>query len=189
MHSDSARSAADTPPREVVRLRRSARVVLVPVAVIGAVLSFAGIYEAAAPSYGPVLSAGFPFLVDFLILGASLQYIAGAKVGRPRAGWRLTAHAGVAGTLVLNAMAAQDLAHLPWHVVAPAVWSVLVEMSAREVIGEYRALRRAPADRIPARLWFTAPVESTRTWLLMARSGARSHAEARVDVGVLAAAG
>ena len=37
--------------------------------------------EAALPSYGPVLAAGFPFLVDFLILGASLQYIAGARVG------------------------------------------------------------------------------------------------------------
>jgi hypothetical protein len=174
---------------DVARLRLWARVVLVPVALIGAALSFASIYEAARPTYGPVLAAGFPFLVDFLILGVSLQYIAGARVGRPRFGWRLTAHAGVAGTLLLNALAARDLAHLPWHVVAPAVWSVLVEMSAREVIGEYRATRRAPADRIPARLWFTAPVESTRTWLLMARSGSRSHAVARVDVGVMAAAG
>ncbi len=181
--------SGDTPPPDVTRLRVWARIVLVPVGLIGAVLSFANIYEAARPTYGPVLAAGFPFLVDFLILGVSLQYIAGARVGRPRIGWRLTAHAGVAGTLLLNGLAAPDLAHLPWHVAAPAVWSVLVELSAREVVGEYRALRRAPADRIPARLWLTAPVESTRTWLLMARSGARSHAEARVDVGVLAAAG
>lgn len=176
-------------PAEVLRLRRWARVVLVPVGLIGAALSFASIYEAALPSYGPVLAAGFPFLVDFLILGASLQYIAGAKVGRPRAGWRLTAHAGVAGTLVLNAFAAPDLLHLPWHVIAPAVWSVLVEMTAREVLGEWRASHQVPADRIPVRLWLTAPVESARTWLLMARVGAVSHRTARVDVGVMAAAG
>jgi hypothetical protein len=180
--------ASDVPP-DVRRLRLWARLVLVPVGLIGAALSFASIYEAALPSYGPVLAAGFPFLVDFLIFGVSLQYIAGARVGRPRMGWRLTAHAGVAGTLLLNAMAAPDLAHLPWHVVAPAVWSVLVEMSAREVMGEYRATRRAPVDRIPARLWLTAPLESARTWLLMARTGRLSHAEARADVGVLAAAG
>ena len=176
-------------PPGVHRLRVWARSVLVPVGLIGAALSFASIYQAALPTYGPVLAAGFPFLVDFLILGASLQYIAGARVGRPRVGWRLTAHAGVAGTLLLNALAARDLAHLPWHVVAPAVWSVLVEMSAREVVGEYRATRRAPVDRIPGRLWLTAPVESTRTWLLMARTGRSSHADARADVGVLAAAG
>ncbi len=181
--------AIEAPAADVARLRLWARIVLVPVGVIGAALSFASIYEAALPSYGPVLAAGFPFLVDFLILGVSLQYIAGARVGRPRMGWRLTAHAGVAGTLLLNGLAARDLEHLPWHVVAPAVWSVLVEMSAREVVGEYRATRRSPADRIPARLWFTAPVESSRTWLLMARNGVPSHATARVDVGVLAAAG
>ena len=185
----STQPGEDPPAPDVTRLRMWARLVLVPVGLIGAALSFASIYEAARPTYGPVLAAGFPFLVDFLVLGASLQYIAGARVGRPRIGWRLTAHAGVAGTLLLNGLAARDLAHLPWHVVAPAVWSVLVEMSAREVVGEYRAMRRAPADRIPARLWLTAPVESTRTWLLMARFGLRSHAVARVDVGVLAAAG
>src|SRR3954452_2902998 len=111
--------AIEAPAADGARLRLWARIVLVPVGVIGAALSFASIYEAALPSYGPVLAAGFPFLVDFLILGVSLQYIAGARVGRPRMGWRLTAHAGVAGTLLLNAMAAPDLAHLPWHVVAP----------------------------------------------------------------------
>ena len=173
---------------DVQRLRKWARVVLIPVGLIGAALSFASIYEAALETFGPVLSAGVPILVDFLILGASLMYIAGAKVGRPRAGWRLTAHAAVAGTLLLNAMASPDLAHLPWHVVAPAVWSVLVEMSAREVLGEWRAVHSVPADRIPLALWVSAPIESARTALHMMRTGTRSAAVARRQVGVNAAA-
>jgi hypothetical protein len=175
-------------PAEARRLRRWARVVLIPVGLIGAVLSFENIYGAARPTFGPFLAAGVPFLVDFLILGASLMYVAGAKIGRPRAGWRLTAHAGVAGTLVLNAMAAPDLEHLPWHVVAPAVWSVLVELSAREVLGEWRAVHAVPADRIQLALWFSAPIESARTALHMMRTGTPSAAVARREVGVNAAA-
>jgi hypothetical protein len=176
------------PAKAARRLRRWAGVVLVPVGLIGAALSFANIYDAALPTFGPVLAAGVPFLVDFLILGASLMYVAGAKVGRPHTGWRLTAHTGVVGTLVLNAMASPDLAHLPWHVVAPAVWSVLVEMSAREVLGEWRAAHAVPADRIQLALWFSAPIESARTALHMMRTGTRSAAVARREVGVNAAA-
>ena len=175
-------------PHSAARLRRWAQLVLIPVSVIGAALSYSSIYTAAVPTFGPVLAAGFPFLVDFLILGASLQYLAGAKVGRPRAGWRLTAHAGVAATLFLNALAADSLASLPWHVTAPAVWSVLVEMTAREVLGEWRAANRRPADRIPLVLWVSAPVESARTALHMMRTGSRSAVEARQAVGVNAAA-
>ncbi len=38
--------------------------------------------QAAQPTFGPYLAGGFPLLVDLLILGASLQYVAGAKIGR-----------------------------------------------------------------------------------------------------------
>jgi hypothetical protein len=65
------------------RLRFWARIVLVPVALIGAILSFQSLYQAAVPTFGQWLAAGFPLLVDLLILGASLQYVAGAKIGRP----------------------------------------------------------------------------------------------------------
>ncbi|WP_369812511.1 DUF2637 domain-containing protein, partial [Kineosporia sp. A_224] len=163
-------------------------VVLAAVAAAGAVLSFSSLYTAAAPVFGPVLAAGFPLLVDALCLGASLAYAAGATVGRPRAGWRLTAHAAAAGTIALNALAAHRLADVPWHVTAPATWSVLVELTARELLGTWRATHTAPRDQIPARLWLTAPIESTRTWLLMARTGTVTHAGARIDVGVHAAA-
>ncbi|MDQ1288745.1 MAG: hypothetical protein QG622_2311 [Actinomycetota bacterium] len=178
----------DVQARQGRRLRVWAMVVLVPVAVIGAALSFRSLYLAAVPVFGTRLALGFPLLVDFLILGASLQYVAGAKVGRPRAGWRWTAHAGVAGTLFLNAMAANTLREVPWHVTAPAVWSVLVELSAREVLGQWRAIHAPAGDRIPLRLWLTAPLESGRTWLRIARRVDGEHAAARLDVGVHAAA-
>jgi hypothetical protein len=162
------------------RYRRLALPLLVVVAVAGAVLSWDSLYRLALPVFGPILAAGFPLLTDVLILGALLMYIAGASVGRPHGGWRLVAHVAVAGTVALNAMSAGSWAEVPVHVVAPAVWSVLVELSAREVLGDYRA--RAPrSEGIPLSLWMTAPVESLRTWLWDARLSA--HAAARLDTG------
>jgi hypothetical protein len=173
---------------EVERIRRAAHAILAVVALVGAVLSYASLYAAAVHAFGPVLAAGFPLLVDALVLGASLKYVAGAKVGRARPGWRLTAHAGVGGTVLLNALAAPDLAGVPWHVAAPVVWSVLVELTAREAVGDWRAEHSSRLERIPSRLWLTAPVESGRTWLRQARTGQANHAAARLDVGRQAAA-
>jgi len=174
--------------RQSKRLAFWARIVLVPVAAIGAVLSFRSLYEAATPTFGPVLAAGFPLLVDLLILGASLQYVAGAKIGRPMAGWRLTAHAGVAGTLALNALAAPQAGDIPWHVTAPAVWAILVELTAKQVLGEWRATHAIRVDKIFLSLWITAPIESIRTRLLMFRTGTTNAHQARISVGVHAAA-
>ncbi|HST85868.1 MAG TPA: DUF2637 domain-containing protein [Kineosporiaceae bacterium] len=182
------RVSAEQAARQARRLGFWARVVLVPVAVIGAVLSFRSLYQAAVPTFGDYLAAGFPLLVDLLILGASLQYVAGAKIGRPMAGWRLTAHAGVAGTLVLNALAAKELGEVPWHVTAPAVWAVLVELTAKQVLGEWKATHTARADTISLPLWMTAPIESVRTRLLMFRTGITDAHRARIAVGVNAAA-
>jgi hypothetical protein len=158
------------------------------VAAIGALLSYVSLYEAAVPTFGPIAAAWFPLLVDGLILGASLQYVAGARAGQPRAGWRMTAHAGVVGTVTLNAMAAPTLTAVPWHVTAPVVWSVLVELTARTVLGEWRAQHRPTLDRVPARLWVTAPVESARVWLRLARRVDGDQAEARLEVAGYAAA-
>jgi hypothetical protein len=44
-------------------------------------------------------------------------------------------------------------------------------------------------ERIPARLWLTAPIESIRTWLRQGRTGVLDHADTRVDSGLHAAAG
>jgi DNA-binding SARP family transcriptional activator len=170
------------------RLSMYARLVLVPVAVIGAVLSFRSLYQAAVPTFGPCLAAGFPLLVDLLILGSSLQYVAGAKVGRPMTGWRLTAHVGVAATLTLNALAAHQLGDVPWHVTAPAVWAILVELTAKQVLGEWQATHTGRSDVIPLSLWLTAPIESTRTRLHMLRTGILDARAARIAVGKNAAA-
>jgi hypothetical protein len=182
------RVSTEQAARQARQLGLWARVVLVPVAVIGAVLSFQSLYQAAVPTFGEYLAGGFPLLVDLLILGASLQYVAGAKIGRPMAGWRLTAHAGVAGTLVLNALAAKELGEVPWHITAPAVWAVLVELTAKQVLGEWKATHTARADTISLPLWMTAPFESTRTRLLMFRTGITDAHQARIAVGVNAAA-
>jgi hypothetical protein len=176
------------PVRTLTSLRVWARIVLIPVAVIGAALSFDSLYRAAVPVFGDRLAYGFPLLVDALILGASLEYVAGAKVGRPHSGWRLTAHAGIAGTLALNALAAHTPAEVPWHIVAPAVWSVLVELTARQTLGEWKAAHKPPADAIPLRLWLTAFGESRRVWLRMARRLDGEQAAARLEVGQHAAA-
>jgi len=170
------------------RLAFWARIVLIPVALIGAVLSFRSLYEAANPTFGPYLAGGFPALVDLLILGASLQYVAGAKIGRPLPGWKLTAYAGVGATLALNALAAHQVGQVPWHIAAPAVWAVLVELTAAQVLGEYEAVHHGRAGRISLPLWVTAPIESARTRLLMARTGIRDAPTALTTVGVHAAA-
>ena len=49
----STQPGEDPAEPDVTRLRMWARVVLVPVGLIGAALSFASIYEAARPTYGP----------------------------------------------------------------------------------------------------------------------------------------
>lgn len=171
-------------------LRFWARLVLAPVAIIGAVLSFHSLHDAALPTFGPGYAAGFPLLVDLLILGASLQYVAGTKVRRSVRGWRLTAHAGVIATLGLNALAAEHVSQVPWHVTAPAVWAVLVELTAQQARGDTKTTDTPHhnGNAISWILWLTAPLESTRTRLLMMRTGITDAHTARIAVGVHAAA-
>jgi hypothetical protein len=167
------------------RLRRASYVVLSVVAAAGAALSYQSLESAAAEVFPDRLAQVFPLLVDALIVGASLAYLAGAVIGRGRAGWRLTAHVGVGGTIFLNALAAASLATVPWHIAAPIVWSALVELTARDLLGDFRATHARP-DSIPFALWLTAPGESAATWLRVRRQAA--HASVRIDVGAHAAA-
>lgn len=168
------------------RLRRASTLVLSLVAIGGAVLSYSTLYHAAVPTFGAYLAAPFPLLTDALILGSTLRFIIGARQGQARNGWRVTSHAAVIGTVTLNAMASPSLVAVPWHIAAPLAWSVLVELSGRDVLGEYQASVRSVArsERIPARLWVAAPVASVRTALLMARLGERSAVAARVSIAV-----
>lgn len=171
--------------RRAKRLRAASYVVLTAVAAAGAALSYQSLETAAAKVFPSDLAHMFPLLVDALIVGASLAYMAGATVGRGRPGWRLTAHAAVAGTLVLNALAATSVGAVPWHIAAPLVWSVIVELTARDLLGDHRQTVARP-DSIPVALWLTAPGESAATWLRVRRHAA--HESARLDVGKNAAA-
>lgn len=200
--TSGARPAADEDRRQAGRWWGLAAALVLPVvATVGAVLSWGSLYAAASTALGrhapaptmlgrPVNLAGaaFPLLVDALILGASARYVAGVKAGRPVGGWRLAAHAGVGGTILLNADAAPTLAEVPWHVTAPIVWSVLVELVARDALGELRETRPNTADRIPLRLWLTTPAESVRVSWRMARTGEADAETARVVTERCAAA-
>jgi uncharacterized protein DUF2637 len=143
-------------------------IVLIPVAGIGAGLSFRSLYEAAVSTFGARLAFGFPLLVDMLILGTSLAYLAGLSDGCPRPGWRWSAHGGVLGTLVLNALAAPDVTGVAWHITAPAVWSVLVEMTGRQVTAGRHGSRASMPGTIPVQLWITSPLEAVGVWRQMA---------------------
>jgi hypothetical protein len=187
--TSSTRTGASTQQPHLVRrarhLRFASYIVLSLVAAAGAVLSYRSLQVRAAQVFPDELAAVFPLLVDALIVGASLAYLAGAVLGRGRPGWRLTAHAGVAGTLILNALASPNLVDVPWHIAAPLVWSALVELTARDLLGDYRATHARP-DTIAFALWLTAPGESLSTWLRVRRQAA--HASTRIDVGTHAAA-
>jgi len=171
---------------------------LLGVATLGAVNSWASMYESALAHLGgvhlpvvrgvSVAAATVPLLLDMLIVVASLRYVVGVKEQRPVAGWRVAAHAAIAGTMIMNALSAHRPSDIPWHVIAPAVLSLVVELTARDILGQLREVRRVDADRIPLRLWLSAPAESVRTSWRMARTGERSAQAARLASDGCAAA-
>lgn len=154
--------------------------ILAVVAAAGAILSYESLRQKAAQIFGYPLAYGFPVAVDLLIVGASLAYLGGAMIGQGRPGWRLTAHAGVAATITLNALAADSWAGVPWHVAGPAVWSILVELIARDLLGDHIAATQQTFSKIPLALWLTAPRESAATWLRLRRQAAHAATRARV---------
>jgi Protein of unknown function (DUF2637) len=158
------------------------------VALLGAVFSYSGQFSRAEPIFGRPIAYAFPVMVDGLIAACAAYYIGTVAKGRPQLGYRWVAHAGIAATIVLNALAARSPAEVPWHVVAPAIWGVLIELRAREVLGDYRAEHGSPTDRLPWRLWVAEPVASARVAVWMARTGTRSHVEARAQRGEYLAA-
>nr|WP_269810003.1 DUF2637 domain-containing protein [Kineosporia rhizophila] len=186
--SSVAPDRPSTPEAITVNRRQKAMVVrtigygiLAVVAAAGAILSYESLRQKAAQIFGYPLAYGFPVAVDLLIVGASLAYLGGAMIGHGRPGWRLTAHAGVAATITLNALAADSWAGVPWHVAGPAVWSILVELIARDLLGDHIAATQQTFSKIPLALWLTAPRESAATWLRLRRQAA--HAATRAHVG------
>lgn len=152
---------------------RWAYAVLALPAIAGAVLSWKGLYDAAAGVFGRDLAVIFPLLVDTLIAGASLRWVASVRAGHPIGGWRSLTHAGVVATVGLNAYASPTLNDVPWHVAAPLVWSALVELVARDAAGRRRVEEGDEQETITLRLWLTAPVESFRAWIGLARAAER----------------
>lgn len=178
--------------------RRHARVAWVGLtlaAVGGAYVSWGSIYAGAVVSdigqHSPVLAARgvevnvaaavVAALIDLTVFGASWMYVARVLAGRPAGGWRGMAHAGIVGTLAVNLAAAESWSDVGWHLIAPAVWAGIVEFTARDILGDMRAVRAVRPEVIPLRLWITAPVESTRTTFRMLRTGETVAATARLD--------
>lgn len=175
--------------RDPVRVAaRFGALVLALVAVIGAVLSFDNLRQAAAVYVGPDLAWAFPALVDALILGCTLRYVAGLRRGRFVPGYRVLAHAGIAATVYLNALASQDAGGIPWHVAPPLAWACILELAARDALGEYQATHHLERTRIPGRLWFTQPLTAFRVALQMTRTGGRDYVAAMREISLVEAA-
>lgn len=129
-------------------------------------------------------AATLPAVIDLLIVAASMRYLIGVRRRIPVAGWRITAHAAIAASVLMNAAAAERPSDWAWHVVAPLSLSVVIELFVRELLGTLGEVRReGRSDRIPLRLWITAPVESVRTWLMIARRVTGVQATARAETG------
>jgi hypothetical protein len=129
-------------------------------------------------------AATLPAVIDLLIVAASWRYLIGVRRRIPVAGWRITAHTAIAASVLMNAAAAERPSDWAWHVVAPLSLSVVIELFVRELLGTLGEVRReGRADRIPLRLWITAPIESARTWLMIARRVTGMQALARAETG------
>ncbi|HET9658366.1 MAG TPA: DUF2637 domain-containing protein [Kineosporiaceae bacterium] len=166
--------------------------ILMVVAVVGAVTSYDNLRRYAARYIDPDLAWTFPFLVDAVVLGATLRFIAGVYRARRIIAYRLTAHAGIALTIWLNLTADQgrewDWRAASVHVVAPVAWAALVELLAHDAIADYRTDHDAPHDRIPVFLWLMSPVTSFRTKIRMYRTACPSYVTSLAEVELIRAA-
>jgi hypothetical protein len=180
----------NTPPGSLAAVMggRLAALGLVLVATIGGVLSYTSVRAAAVPMFGPVLASLYPVMVDAGIGAASLYYLHTVRAGRPVPGYRLLTHVLVVATIALNAATASTPRELLFHLVPPALFSTLVELRARQALGEFQAFAGSRGDRIPLRLWLTAPAPTLREWLWAARAGIRFHTGARSAHGQYLAA-
>lgn len=171
--------------------KRAALAVLPIPAVGGFLLSWAGMYDAAHDYFPSRWAASIlPAMVDLTILVASLFWVAGMRRGRQDIGWRLLAHAGVAASVYLNGRSGfEEATHggwkaVPWHVVAPLIWSAFVELLAKDQAGLHEqdlAQAGQTVTRLTLRLWLVRPRQSFRTWLRMQQTGERDADAARVQ--------
>lgn len=176
-------------PRVTAAMRVTAALFALGVAVIGGVGSWQGLHDGIEPYSGPGFARLFPALVDLVILIATLEFVAATRSGGRRQGWRLLAHSFIGLTLALNALSAArkwGSDGVPWHLVAPAVWAVLIEMYGRKFAGEWD--QETGRDKLlPVRLWLRHPLDSARHWLRSAQLG-DAHRRVAADLGTQRAA-
>lgn len=111
---------------------------------------------AALPVFGPRGGSAFPLLLDTGVFAASEYYLRSVRANRPMAGFRT----------------------LP-----PALFAVLVELRARQILGDVRHQVGGWPDHIPLRLWLTSPVESFRLWFWVAKASSHSGGSRQVSDG------
>lgn len=165
--------------------------ILSAVGIVGAVLSFETLRNAAVNAFGERLSYGFPILVDLFILGCLFAYIHTVRAERPMNEWRVAAHVGVFATVALNLYASKSVSDIAWHAVPPLVWSALCEYTSRYVLGQYKIVAERTEMNITLRQWLTSPVTCVRAYILKARFGSETfwrmigqHEAARVMINL-----
>lgn len=152
----------------------AASLALAALAGIAAWLSYASVRTAALPVFGPRGGSAFPLLLDTGVFAASEYYLRSVRANRPMAGFRTLTRALIAATIAVNVSAATNARGALLHAVPPALLAALVELRARQILGDVRHQAGSWPDRIPLRLWLTSPVESFRLWLWVAKASSHS---------------
>lgn len=166
--SQTTAPAVQSPP--ATRPERAATAALVLLAGIAGWLSYTSVRAAAVHVFGPVGGSAFPILLDAGVFASSEYYLASVRKTRPSFGFRTLTRALIAATIVINVSTAGDWRAALMHAVPPALFAALVELRARQILGDQRAA--AGTERIPLRLWIVSPVRSFRIGLYVARQGA-----------------
>jgi hypothetical protein len=164
-------STHDTSPGP--RPSRSAGASLALIAGIAGWLSYASVRSLAVTEMGPIAGSAFPLILDAAVLASSQYYLSSARINRPQHGYKMLTRALIVATIAINGAAAHDWRGILVHVIPPMVFAALVELRARQVLGDARAEHGRP-DRIPLKLWVTSPLESFRLSLWVARQGSFS---------------
>lgn len=157
-----------TPP--ATRPERAATAALVLLAGIAGWLSYASVRAAAVHVFGPVGGSAFPVLLDAGVFASSEYYLASVRKVRPSFGFRTLTRALIAATVAINVSTATDARSALMHAVPPALFAALVELRARQILGDQRDA--LGVKRIPLKLWIVSPVRSFRITLHVARQGA-----------------
>jgi len=161
-------TTVQTPP--ATRSERAATAALVLLAGIAGWLSYASVRAAAVHVFGPVGGSAFPVLLDAGVFASSEYYLASVRKVRPSLGFRTLTRALITATVVINVSTAGDWRAALMHAVPPALFAALVELRARQILGDQRDA--LGVERIPLKLWIVSPVRSFRITLHVARQSA-----------------